>query len=436
MASESPYPLTECQDISDAFLSLHKKDGFETLPPSSLLHPSVPMSFVMSAGLIQVENNLKNILEETGGKFAFTQPCFRHFDVKQVGTDTTHLSLFHMSAAFHIGCSNRETILPRLWHFLTVELQLDSKRLWITYLDDEEFGCDQNTLECWLGAGVERTNLIGLDQEHCFWRQRSTGQIASDGKKCGPHTEIFIERGGFSCGSKCTPGNPGECICGRFVEVSNSLFIENYISDEGKLIPAATVFSECVIGIERLAMVLQNLQNVHQLQHFEKMQKELSLFLVPGRTTLAQENSMRVVLDHIYAFVTLVNDGAPKPEHGGRSNIMRKLARAVATELLRWNLPVEKVLHALLIENSGKSYHYILLEWEKFNKTRKKVLAKLEFEFIKDPKQRECWKAFSKIGVPDVLLKKHQSDLNRQLSTESGTYKPIPTLLKNSVCHD
>ena len=97
--------VTSCQAIGDAFLDLHEMDGFAKLEASSLLHDSVPMSFVMSAGLIQVENELEQIVEQTGGKFAFTQPCFRHFDVKQVGLDTTHLSLFHMSAAFYIGCS-------------------------------------------------------------------------------------------------------------------------------------------------------------------------------------------------------------------------------------------------------------------------------------------------------------------------------------------
>lgn len=182
-----PRTALDCQAISEAFLALHEQDGFARLPPSSLLHDSVPMSFVMSAGLIQVENELDKIVLETGGKFAFTQPCFRHFDMKQVGTDPTRLSLFHMSAAFHIGCSERETVLPRLWHFLTEVLGLEKERLWVTYLDDAEFGRDEASYQCWKTLGVAEERLVGLDQQHCFWRQRSLGQIASDGKKCGPH---------------------------------------------------------------------------------------------------------------------------------------------------------------------------------------------------------------------------------------------------------
>lgn len=357
-----------CQSISDAFLALHASDGFAVLPPSSLLHESVPMSFVMSAGLIQVENDLDQVIEQTGGRFVFTQPCFRHFDVKQVGLDTTHLSLFHMSAAFHIGSSERETVLPRLWHFLTDILHLDKERLWVTYLDDEEFGRDQRTFDCWVSAGVDETRLIGLDQEHCFWRQRSTGQIASDGKKCGPHTEVFVERDGFECGEHCVVGNPGACRCGRFVEVSNSLFIENYISDDGSLIAADTVFSECVIGIERLAMVLQKVRDVHHVDRFDKWRKELKPILLQARAK-EQETSINLILDHLSAFNKLIADGAPEPGHGGRKYIMKRLVRAAFQKMLDSYLPVDQVVTAL---STPQAHSVLRRAWQRFEVMNKK----------------------------------------------------------------
>ncbi|MDD4964103.1 MAG: hypothetical protein PHI11_09320 [Gallionella sp.] len=109
--------LPDCHSISEAFLALHEQDGFSRLPPSSLLHDSVPMSFVMSAGLIQVENDLDQIIKKTGGKFTFTQPCFRHFDLDQVGSDPNRLSLFHMPAAFYIG-SNQQYRMCQQGHQL------------------------------------------------------------------------------------------------------------------------------------------------------------------------------------------------------------------------------------------------------------------------------------------------------------------------------
>ena len=369
MPRQKPTQAIDCQSIGDAFLALYAADGFSTLPPSSLLHDSVPMSFVMSAGLIQVENDLETIVAETGGKFAFTQPCFRHFDVKQVGLDSTHLSLFHMSAAFHIGNSDRETVLPRLWRFLTQTLGLNQNRLWVSYLDDDEFGRDQRTYDCWIGQGVKPQHLLGLDQNHCFWRQRSTGQIASDGKKCGPHTEVFYERDGYQCDERCGGDaelNPGLCRCGRFVEVSNSLFIENYIDDDSnRLIPADTVFAECVIGIERLAMVLQDVRDVQHVDRFDVWREKLQPFL-PEVLSPEQKLSVNVIVDHLSAFVKLVEDGAPEPGHGGRRYIMKRLARIAISEMINLKIPPKTVLPLILDEDSQV---FIQIEHKRYLKT-------------------------------------------------------------------
>lgn len=358
----------DCNAISEAFLRLHAQDGFSRLPPSSLLHDSVPMSFVMSAGLIQVENDLEKIVEQTGGKFAFTQPCFRHFDMKQVGTDPTRLSLFHMSAAFHIGCSERETVLPRLWHFLTDVLGLEKERLWITYLDDEEFGSDEASYQCWRELGVDTARLVGLDQEHCFWRQRSTGQIASDGKKCGPHTEVFYEQPEVNC-SACAKRKkpPGTCRCGRFVEISNSLFIENYVADDSSLIPADTVFAECVVGLERIAMILQNASSVYQTLRFQKWSRNLDeLLQLP--LSVSQKNSLNIVFDHLSAFVKLTEDGAPAPGKGGRKYIMRRLARDAMNHIQQCGWDTTSLLDVLLKDHHPTALERLQEECVRFNR--------------------------------------------------------------------
>jgi alanyl-tRNA synthetase len=336
MTQQTSTAILDCQAISEAFLALHEQEGFVRLPASSLLHPSVPMSFVMSAGLIQVENELDRIVQQTGGRFAFTQRCFRHFDIQRVGEDSTHLSLFHMSAAFHIGSSQRETVLPRLWYFLTQTLGLKPERLWMTYLDDPEFGRDEQNYQCWKSLGVDESRLVGLDQQHCFWRQRQTGQIAQDGKKCGPHTEVFYERADVECSDCGQAGHRiGSCHCGRFVEISNSLFIENYIADDGSLIPAESVFSECVIGVERISMVLQGAKNIYHTHRFQPYRQRL-YFHQPALQQFFPPNDghTNIILDHLTAFIALVKDGAPAPGQGGRSRIMRVLARGMMTHAI------------------------------------------------------------------------------------------------------
>lgn len=359
--------LLDSQAISEAFLALHERDGFARLPPSSLLHDSVPMSFVMSAGLIQVENELEKIVAETGGKFAFTQPCFRHFDMQQVGSDATRLSLFHMAAAFYIGCSDRETVLPRLWYFLTAVLGLQQQRLWITYLDDAQFGRDEASYQCWRALGISEERLLGLGQEHCFWRQRSTGQIASDGKKCGPHTEVFYARESVpTCGQDCLPG---VCRCGRFVEISNSLFIENYIAEDGQLIPAGTVFAECVLGLERTEMVLQHLPSVYHVRRFAPWRAALATALP---LTAHDSQAVNIILDHLAAFQKLSEDGAPAPGHGGRRYIMRKLARTVMQQMQQrgWHFSILEQLFVSDDNVTRRIWAVLFTEYQRFTMSR------------------------------------------------------------------
>lgn len=223
-----PTHLTTVQAISTAFELTFAQQGFSVLQSSSLLHDSVPHSFVMSAGLVQIENELVRIRREYGDRFVFTQPCFRYFDMAAVGKDSTHLSLFHMSAAFHVGSSARETVLPYLWQFLTEVLRLDPARLWISYLDDKTLGIDQASYQCWRDLGVTEHQLVGLSAEFNFWQQKTAGQVMLDGKKCGPHTEIFYERPEFACPhpKSCSLS----CNCGRFVEIANSGHVSNRLN--------------------------------------------------------------------------------------------------------------------------------------------------------------------------------------------------------------
>lgn len=350
--------ITGCRAISNAFLALHQKDGFEILEPSSLLHPSVHTAFVMSAGLVQIENELAQIIEQTGGKFAFTQPCFRYFDMDLVGKDSTHSSLFHMPAAFYIGSSQRENILPRLWYFLTQTLQLKTDKLWITYLDDPILGIDQQTHDCWKNIGIDTDRLIGLEQQHNFWQQRELGQIASDGKKCGPHSEVFYERTEVNC-AQCEASTAlmGSCACGRFVEISNSLFIENYIDEQGQLIRADTVFSEGVIGAERLAMIQQNVASVHRIAKYSHWHSILQSHF-PHQNSHQYHHAMHIIIDHLSAFMHLVADGAPEPGRGGQARIMRKLARGAITQALLWDIDINKLLSLLLSKYNHTQAEY------------------------------------------------------------------------------
>ena len=84
-----------CSAIRQQFVDFFDEQDFKLLPPAPMLHPSIPMSFVMSAGLVQVETVLSQLNLEQGERFTLIQNCFRHFDLETVGVMPVYLNLFN-----------------------------------------------------------------------------------------------------------------------------------------------------------------------------------------------------------------------------------------------------------------------------------------------------------------------------------------------------
>jgi alanyl-tRNA synthetase len=98
---------------------------------------------------------------------------------------------------------------------------------------------------------------------------------------------------------------------------------------------------EVVIGVERLAMVLQGANSVYEVeslpQLFSALEEDMGKNAVQG---IERERQMRLMADHLRAMLFLVADGAPPPGRGGRARIMRRLARNSLTAQKLLDLPV------------------------------------------------------------------------------------------------
>ena len=326
-------------DIRSCFLDYYAKLGFQYLPPAPMLHSSIPMSFVMSAGLVQVETSLANTNKRTGNKFMLVQNCFRHFDLDTVGTDNVHLSLFEMPGAFTFGSNGKEIAIHHMWRLATQKLGIDENRIWASYfiggdLGNKELRQDEITRRTWTELGLPESRIVGLGVEHNFWTQGGGSQMNGNGEKLrkyGPNTELFYDRGEMlSCCNNCLPG----CKCGRFIEFANSLFIHYEMNPKSnKLTKASDPFIETVIGTERVAMILQGTNSIFGTIDYLPIIKGIHDFincsdLPPDLIT----KSKRVVADYLKALCVLIADNAPLPGKGGRARIIRILVRGVLTQ--------------------------------------------------------------------------------------------------------
>jgi len=339
-------------EIRQRFVNYYRGLGFHPLPRAPMLHPSIPMSFVMSAGLVQIETSLAQAEKRPGDQFVLVQECFRHFDLSKVGTDDIHLSMFEMPAAFVFGPDGKRAIVGQVWTLATSVLGIDKDRIWVSYFKggkvlDDYLPSDEATRQVWIEAGLPEEHIIGLEAHDNYWVQGGGIDGVETLRKAGPNTELFYDRGtDKACGVRCKPG----CKCGRFVEFSNSLFICRELDDQVKsLHPMAEPLAETVIGTERVAMILQGARSVFDTDRYRPIIDTIHSFV--RRHDLPEPliaTSECVIADYLKALYILIADGAPPPGKDGRERIVKLLIRGVTARQILLGIQSREFLSTLI----------------------------------------------------------------------------------------
>jgi alanyl-tRNA synthetase len=411
-------------DIGDRFVRYYEDMGFERLPSASLLDPSIPMTFVMSAGLVQVEMSLDQLGYSKGNSYVLRQRCFRHFDLSDIGHSNAHLSLFEMPGAFTFWPKSKESTIWRMWDLVTNALEIDPSRVWVTYFaggvkGGHGFPSDAETHGAWQHIGLPEERIIALGPDSNFWMQGGGIDGHEPKRKCGPNTEMFFDRGEhLRCGMDCWPG----CRCGRFVEFANSLFICAEVDKEsGALRAMDRPFYETVIGTERVAMILQGKASVFDIDCMRPLMAQVEVFCSGAEAGGPAKRSKQIISDYVRALLFLTADGAPPPGKGGRQRIMKILMRGVLTHMRILGISSPDFMPALLdtIIATDNSQHpelisgrQVLLEYfadqrERFGRTLQRgqqQLDRLLEQRGKAPSEDQVVNLVKKQGFPLPLI--------------------------------
>jgi len=364
----------DCPQIRQEFVRYYQSQGFQSVPPASMLTPSKPMSYVFSCN----PPDPPETTETSENKFVKIQSCFRHFDMNTVGMDNQHLSLFEMSGAFHFGNNLHENTIKNVWQFIEDVLKINSDRIWITYFgggefDNHQLSADKQSYQAWLNVGVSDNKLVALGIDHNYWIEDRNNKEKTI-RKCGHHTELFYDSGAKACGINCQPG----CSCGRFIEFVNIRFITSFLKSDINTIESLDIpFAETVMGIERVAMILQNASSVFDTSSYANVINIIHGFV--RNTNLRHQlvkQSEYLIADHLRALCVLIADGAPEPGRGGRKRIIKLLIRKVLTCQMMLGISSPYFLSTVitaLIKTEGKSLYAEL-------KIKEKIKAYFEVE--------------------------------------------------------
>lgn len=400
--------------LRQAFLDFFKEHDHEVVPSSSLVPGNDPTLLFTNAGMVQFKDVFTGQDTRNYARATSSQRCVRaggkHNDLENVGYTARHHTFFEMLGNFSFGDYFKRDAINYAWTFLTETLQLPKEKLWITIYDT-----DDEAENIWLNEiGVDKNCLTRIGdkkggkkyESDNFWSMGDTGP-------CGPCTEIFYDHGEDIAGGP--PGTPEE-DGDRYIEIWNLVFMQYDRDKSGKLNPLPKPSVDTGMGLERLAAIMQDGHSNYDIDLFQNL---ISAVAKETHCKDKDNNSLKVIADHIRSCSFLIVDGV-LPANEGRGYVLRRIIRRAVRhghnlgqkEAFFYKLvkPLVKEMGAAypeLKDAQAKVEKALKQEEERFAETLEKGIAILE-QAISDMKGKEIsgdvvFKLYDTYGFPADL---------------------------------
>ena len=359
------------QEISKRWIDFFASRGHTVVPSASLIS-NEPGAMFTIAGMVPFIPYFLGRETPPFSRATSVQKCIRTLDIEEVGKTARHGTFFQMAGNFSFGDYFKEKAIPFAYELLTSSVEeggygLDPERLWVTIYegDDEAFDIWHNKV----GFPAERIQRMGMKEN--YW---STGQPGP----AGPDSEIFYDRGP-AYGKEGGPAADDD----RYIEIWNLVFMqyqrgEGIGKDDFEILgdlPKKNI--DTGLGVERLAMLLQGVENFYETDQVRPVldaASKLSGKKYHGSESAEDEGyeddvRMRVVADHIRSSLMLIADGVT-PSNEGRGYILRRLMRRAirAMRLLGVTEPCLPVLFPASRDAMKGAFPYVADDFERISR--------------------------------------------------------------------
>ena len=349
MKDPKPFGLNELREM---FLKFFETKGHLRLPSFSLIPQNDASLLLINSGMAPMKPWFTGEQEPPRHRVCTCQKCIRTGDIENIGKTARHGTYFEMLGNFSFGDYFKREAIAWAWEFLTSPewVGLDPDRLFPSvFAGNETTPADTEAFRIWNEEiGVPADHIFKFGKEDNFWEHGSG--------PCGPCSEIYYDRGPeWGCGKPgCTVG----CDCDRYMEVWNVVFSQFDNDGEGHYTELKQKNIDTGMGLERLAVVCQNVNSLFDVDTVMNITNKVSEITHAhyGETT-AKDVSLRVITDHIRSATFMICDGV-LPSNEGRGYVLRRLLRRAARhgKLLGVNEPfLYEVCATVIHENEG---HY------------------------------------------------------------------------------
>ena len=393
-------------EIREKFLKFFESKGHTIVRSSSLVPGNDPTLLFTNSGMVQFKDVFLGTEKRNYVRATSVQRCLRaggkHNDLENVGYTARHHTFFEMLGNWSFGDYFKHDSLVWAWELLTKVYGLPADKLWATVYetDDEAFDIWHKVI----GLPKERIVRIGDNKgapyaSDNFWQMADTGP-------CGPCSEIFYDHGPDVWGGP--PGSP-EQDGDRYIEIWNNVFMQfdrqiDPKTGEATLTPLPKQCVDTGMGLERLAAVLQHVHSNYEIDLFQRLIKAAAR---ETNITDLENNSLKVIADHIRACSFLVVDGVI-PGNEGRGYVLRRIIRRALrhghklgqTKPFFYRLVKDLVLemgaaYPELPEAAERVEQVLKQEEERFGETLEHGMKILEAALAKTPKKLDGETAFT-----------------------------------------
>ncbi len=389
--------------------------GCLRLPSFPLIPKDDKSLLLINSGMAPMKKYFTGEITPPRTRVTTCQKCIRTPDIEEVGKTDRHGTYFEMLGNFSFGDYFKNEATAWAWEFFTEVLEIPKEKLYVSVYEEDDEAFDIWTKK----VGVDPEHMVRLGKADNFWEHGSG--------PCGPCSEIYYDRGEeHGCGKPtCKVG----CDCDRYMEVWNLVFTQFDNDGNNNYTPLEHPNIDTGMGLERLACVMQGVDNLFLVDTVQNIMKHISEIVgVKYGESEKTDISLRVITDHIRSTTFMIADGV-MPSNEGRGYVLRRLLRRAARHgrLLGYKEPfLYKVCDTVIKENESaypelrekEAFIIKLIKVEEENFARtidqgfellNKIISAKETKIISG---EDAFKLNDTFGFP--------IDLTREIAAESG----------------
>lgn len=416
----------DSQEIKKRFLSFFANRGHAIIPSASLVPENDPSVLFTTAGMQPLVPYLLGEKHPAGQRLCNVQKCLRTVDIEAIG-DNTHCTFFQMMGNWSLGDYFKAETIAWSYQLLTDPVEgfgLDPKRLYVTvFAGNDDVQRDEESVQLWQKVGVPAKRIYYLDASSNWWSPGADGP-------CGPCSEMFYDVTPAGLGDLSPAGFTEADRRRQVVEIWNDVFMA-YQQQAGRVVGRLAKHNvDTGAGLERVAMVLQQQDNIFATDLFQPIMTAIAKFSTNNDSANNQKVS-RIIADHLRSSVFLLADGV-SPGNNDRDYVLRRLLRRAIRLADQLTISPENMIAVVKViikhyqdaypdleQKSSLITETISQEGDKFRQTLQRGLREFDRLMADDKKYSadKIYRLYETYGFPAELSEEIANDRGLEAET-------------------